>query len=67
MARMQYVAKIDKFCSLEKLTIPVLNTVKWRAVVDVKKTRPAAQGRTKAILATIEFVLTLADVAKCIA
>jgi hypothetical protein len=54
MSRMQNVAKIHEFCGFEKVAIPVLNAVKWRVDVDMKKTSTTAERRSKTVLATIE-------------
>jgi hypothetical protein len=64
---MQNIAQVLESCRLEKFSIPLLDAVEWGGDVGVQKTIPAADGRAKAILATIHIALTLAKVTVCLA
>jgi hypothetical protein len=67
MARMQNVAKIDKFCGFEKLAIPVLNAVKWIVGMGVEKTCMTAGRGSKTVLTTVQQATIFAELTKGIA
>jgi hypothetical protein len=64
---MEKIAKVHQFGRLEKLTIPMLNSVERSICMGLEKTGLARHRRPKAILATIQGFPAIAHLTMFIA